>query len=95
MKEKETMKMAGVCVFKSQAELSKYGYYEPVANHPVVVYSKTGELKDNLFYKPQDPNSFAIQEIEDTKGLKFLPENLCETQMSIDEAQDCLPEIFL
>ena len=87
--------VAGVVVFKPQHKLAEYGYYEPVDLHPVLVYSETGSIEDNLFYKPLDTNTFVTTETADRTELGFLAEHLLQRKMSIEEAQSEYPEIFL
>ena len=94
-KSKNSFKMAGVVIFKTQKNLAEYGYFEPSTLHPVVVYSENGTLKENLFYKTRDPNNFALLETVPESELGFIAEHLLQEKMTIQEATEIYPEIFL
>lgn len=86
--KKPTRKVAGAVQFIERSVADKFGYVADFQEHPILVYTETGDIEEPLYGKVEE--GFTIE----SRFFK-VPDHLIERILSIEEAREVYPELFL
>ena len=92
--KKTKFKACCVILMISEEESNRFGYAE-VIDHPVIGYREEPESEHDKKLKEDNKIYYKSNEFTQNDRFIFIPEHLIEKRITLDEARDIYPELFL
>lgn len=86
---KPIYKVTGAILYIPESEAYKFGYEVNFQNHPILVYTKNGDLEEDALYGKVE-EGFTVED-----SWFRVPDHLIKQTYSLEEAREEFPELFL